>query len=282
MPVIAKGLSFIKESVSTSNKSKAEIEEITEEKQEPYYTQLATLKNKMLANKLTRKEELIVRELRKEPLLSFDKLFDARSANWVYRKRREWFKVNLTMASLKAFDKSDRFYLAKQEIEEHIKALQALGDVAELTHTRVMIIIRNTKDRESTKYHTLRRYYRTNAAQMTKTERHLFLKIISAYADIIHNQAKAKNIEPRFKKRELVERAESFSSELSSDAEDSSHHMRKHFSYIVQREKELGLKADSPVLQRRLTRESLGFFEGKASRRQREKSSRALERSLSF
>ncbi len=281
LPVIARGLGFIQEDVSRANFSEQWIKDVIEERQKPYYTHLGILKDKLLDNKLTRKEALIVHELRKEPLLSFQKLFQSRSASWMYRKRRERLKVSLTMASLQAFDQSDRFYLAKQIIEAEVKALQALGESAELIHTRVVIIIRDTKKNEKKKYKLLRACYRQNANEMIKEAKHLLMNIIRSYADILYFDEKANNLEPRFKKRILVERAESFSSELSTEIPEPVQNFPKKFSFIYQKERELGLKADSPVLQRRMTRENLGFFEGKNSRLKRQMSSWELERKLS-
>lgn len=283
LPTITKGVNFIKEGIKNCAFSRRQKKRLIKRKQEPYYQQLARLKEKLPDYQLTHQEAKVIRELKKEPLLSFDILFQSRSADWAYRKKSEWLKVSLTMASLKAFERSDRFYLAKQAIEDEINALQALGGIGESAHMRVLTIIRNTEERESSKYKALRRYYRSHAKGMNKSVKHILMNIIRSYADILYYSEKSKNLEPRFKKSEWLERGESVSSELSGEIREPVDGFHKKFSFIHQKEKELGLKADSPVLQRRMTpRSSLGYFEGRKSRQERRDKSRRLERAMSL
>lgn len=204
-----------------------------------------------------RPSHALMRHIKKEPATSHEKRFmfyaEAIKGTKIWRMR----ELNLTLHSLKLFDASDRFYIAKHTIEMSLNKLARLEEPNRGLNEVIWNVIRDEHLSDAEKSKSLKGCYRKYHERMGVGLKHIVICVRDAYKVIAHYKEKADCVEP------CVMPYEDSEGSLSSSEESEIIKVpKKKFSWIHSEERALkrAVVAQSIPSNTLTPRKSFGLF----------------------
>lgn len=199
----------------------------------------------------------IMKCIKKEPAVSHQQRFIYYAEGIKNTKTWRLREINITLTSLKLFDETDKFYIAKHTIEMNMTKLKRLEEMNGGLNTVIWNIIHDEHITDADKAKELKRCYRDFHQRMDLALKHIIISVSDAYKVIKHYGEKAACVEP------CMLMGEDGGDSLSSSSESELiHKPKKKFSWLHREERALkrAVAAQSIPTNPLTPRKSFGLF----------------------